>query len=229
MVAWRDRRQAFQKEFDQLAQQNVESILANLNASIGQYISSGGINQNSTQNPTYDQIVALTAQLNDIKRKYSALQDAIKQVINEQTKNNNLSTLLTENGNIQKKIQRLQKINDDVKVDVESALARDEVLRTRETAITPKQLFLLDRPVRRGMVPMIWMISVLFIGIALFLLKSLATTSPTTVMAAYTIGTSVTTTIQQTFLNRFVMVCFGICFITILIFGALKVTGLFGK
>ena len=91
MVAWRDRRQAFQKEFDQLAQQNVESILANLNASIGQYISSGGINQDSTQNPTYDQIVALTAQLNDIKRKYSALQDSIKQVINEQTKNNNLS------------------------------------------------------------------------------------------------------------------------------------------
>jgi len=229
MAAWRDKRQAFQQEFDRLAQKNVESILSNLNAAIGQYISSGGISQDTNQNPIYDRITSLTAELTTIKQGYSALQDKIKTAISSQTKDQNISALLTENGTIQKQIQRLQKINDEIKVDVESALARDEVLRTRESAITPKQLFLLNRPVRRGMVPIIWMVSILFIGIALFLLKSLATTAPTTVASAYAVTTSVTTMVQGAFLNRFVLICFGICFITILIFGALKVAGLFGK
>ena len=63
-----------------------------------------------------------------------------------------------------------------MKVDVESAIARDDLLRSRDTDMSRHKLFLLERPVRKGILPYLWVISVLFIGIGLFIYK---TTFPT--------------------------------------------------
>jgi hypothetical protein len=58
-----------------------------------------------------------------------------------------------------------------MKIDVETSVARDKLLRSRDTDVTPHQLFVLDRPIRKGLIPYLWVISVLFIGIGLVILK----------------------------------------------------------
>lgn len=73
-------------------------------------------------------------------------------------------------------IIQLEKYNDELKVDVESALAREELLRSRETVTNPHQLFLLDRPIRRTMIPYLWVMSILFIGVALIIFKTMVPT-----------------------------------------------------
>jgi hypothetical protein len=84
--------------------------------------------------------------------------------------------IINTNKTLSTTISQLEKHNDELKVDVESALARDELLRSRETATNPHQLFLLDRPIRRNMIPYLWIMSILFIGAALAIFKIMAPT-----------------------------------------------------
>ena len=55
--------------------------------------------------------------------------------------------------------------------DVESAIARDDLLRSRDTNISRHKLFMLDRPLRKGLIPYLWVLGILFIGVGLILLK----------------------------------------------------------
>ena len=56
-------------------------------------------------------------------------------------------------------------------MEVDTALARDEHLRSRDVKLSTQQLFLLDRPVRKERIPYLWVISFLFIGLGLFFYK----------------------------------------------------------
>lgn len=106
-------------------------------------------------------IEAKIAQLNDLYNKIKAYLDGTciqKSVLDRNTVLN--TTIL-----------QLEQENDNKKDDVDSALARDEILRSRHTSVTPHQLFLLDRPIRRTTIPYLWILSVIFIGIALFIFK----------------------------------------------------------
>jgi hypothetical protein len=84
--------------------------------------------------------------------------------------------VINQNDALSTSIAQLEKYNDELKVDVESALAREELLRSRETATNPHQLFLLDRPIRRTMIPYLWVMSILFIGVALIIFKTMVPT-----------------------------------------------------
>jgi hypothetical protein len=226
---WIDERAKFQKRFDDLSQENVQGLITELNKAVGSYISKGGLSQDPNNNADYKNIVTLTNRAESIKQRYAALNDDMMTFLKNNAKDTNMSGLLTENGELQKQVNRLEKIQNEMKIDVESAIARDKLLRSRDTDITSHQLFILDRPVRRGLIPYLWVISVLFIGIGLVIFK----------MSAPTLGLSMTTvangtpstmsTIIEFITNKVVLGSLLVSAIIVIIFLSLKVAGVFGK
>ena len=172
-MAWREEREKYQRRFDELSQEDIPQLIAKLNKATGDYISKGGLTQNSDQfaNPDYQNIIELSKKADDIKKKYISLNDDILKYVGQEAKHNNLADLLTENGTLQKQINGLHKVEEQIKTDVESAIARDELLRSRKTDISPHKLFLLDRPVRRNMIPYLWVLSILCIGVGLIAMR----------------------------------------------------------
>ena len=172
-MSWHEQKEQFQKRFDNLGEKKNNDIFTDLKSAVDKYI----LNDYSKDKNEleYNNIIKLKKQADDIKKQYSDLNQNIIQDISNESKND-ISTLLIENGDIQKKIKKLEKVQDEMKVDVESAIARDDLLRSRDTDMSRHKLFLLERPVRKGILPYLWVISVLFIGIGLFIYK---TTFPT--------------------------------------------------
>jgi len=172
-MAWREEREQYQKRFDDLSQEDIPQLIAKLNKATGNYIAKGGLTQNSDPNvnPDYKDMIDLSKKAEEIKKKYIALNDDILKYVGQEAKHNNLADLLTENGTLQKQINGLHKVKEQIKTDVESAIARDELLRSRKTDISPHKLFLLDRPVRRNMIPYLWVLSVLCIGVGLIVMR----------------------------------------------------------
>jgi hypothetical protein len=137
--------------------------------------------------------------------------------------------ILTENGELMKQINRLEKIKSDIKIDVTSAIARDELLRSRNTEVTRHQLFLLDKPVRKGLIPYLWVLSVLFIGIGLVIFRM---TFPSFGIGASTnVSTdgSVIEMLMEFITNKVVLVSLLISALITILFLALKIAGVFGK
>jgi hypothetical protein len=225
-MKWIEERAQFQKRFDELSQQNIQGLITDLNTAVGNYISRGGLSQDPNNNPDYANIVKLTNRAEDIKQKYSALNDDILKYLGQQSKDNNLSGLLAENGELQKHINRLEKIQGEMKIDVVSAVARDDLLRSRDTNVTKHQLFILDRPVRRGLVPYLWVLSVLFIGVGLVIFKMAA---PSLGVAAANGSVPFQYMLIDFFSNKVVMSSLLISAIIVIIFLSLKIAGVFGK
>lgn len=173
MIAWKEEREVYQRRFDELSQEDIPQLVAKLNKATANYISKGGLTQNSDPNvnPDYKDMIDLSKKAEEIKKNYISLNDNILKYISQEAKHNNLSDLLTENGTLQKQINGLHKVEQQIKTDVESAIARDELLRSRNTDISPHKLFLLDRPVRRNMIPYLWVLSVLCIGVGLIVMR----------------------------------------------------------
>jgi len=173
-MTWLDKQQEFKTRFDTLNtvdSEGIPQLITNLKNATARYIQKGGLNQDPTTNPEYETIAALSQKLEEHKTKYAALNHDILEYLKNATEENNLSELLTKNGVLQQQILNLQKVETELKDDVESAVARDELLRSRETETTSHRLFLLDRPVRRGMIPYLWVFGILFIGIGVLIMK----------------------------------------------------------
>lgn len=226
---WIDERAKFQKRFDDLSQENVQGLITELNKAVGSYISKGGLSQDPNNNADYKNIITLTNRAESIKQRYAVLNDDIMTYLKNNAKDTNMSGLLAENGELQKQVNRLEKIQNEMKIDVESAIARDKLLRSRDTDVTSHQLFILDRPVRRGLIPYLWVISILFIGVGLVIFK----------MSAPTLGLSMTTVangspstlgmVTEFVTNKVVLGSLLVSAIIVIIFLSLKVAGVFGK
>jgi hypothetical protein len=227
-MTWIQEREKYQKRFDELSQENVQALITELNKATGNYIGRGGISQDPNNNPDYNTIIKLTQRAETIKQRYAVLNDDILKFLTTQAKDNDLAGLLRENGELQKQINRLEKIQDEIKIDVISSVARDELLRSRNTDITTHQLFILDRPIRRGLIPYLWVISVLFIGIALVIFKMMM---PSIGLTSETIGAgpSVLMLVLGFFSNRVVLTSLLVSAIIVIIFLSLKIAGVFGK
>jgi hypothetical protein len=225
-MKWIEERAQFQKRFDDLSQENVQGLITDLNTAVGSYIARGGISQDPNNNPDYNTILKLTQKAESIKQRYAALNDDILKYLTNQAKDNDLAGLLKENGELQKQIQRLEKIQSEMKVDVTSAVARDELLRSRNTEVTRHQLFILDRPVRRGLVPYLWVISILFIGVGLVIFRMAA---PNLGIFAAPEGVSLGDMLLGFFGNRGVLMSLLVSAIIVIFFLALKIAGVFGK
>lgn len=226
-MKWIEERAQFQKRFDELSQENVQGLITDLNTAVGNYVGRGGLSQDPNNNPDYLNILKLTKRAEDIKQRYASLNDDILKYLAKASQDNNLAGLLSENGELQKQINRLEKIQSEMKIDVVSAVARDELLRSRDTNVTRHQLFILDRPMRKSLVPYLWVLSVLFIGVGLVIFR----------MAAPSLGLGGTTNGSVSFQmmllefisNKIVLSSLLISAIIVIIFLSLKIAGVFGK
>ncbi len=166
-----------------------------------------------------------SADLSSIKDQYVKLHDDIAKTLECNAQKNDLSGGLTQTGSLQAHIKKLEKRKKELQVEVDTALARDELLRSRDVKMTTHQLFLLDRPVRKGMIPYLWVISVFFIGIGLVLYKTmLPSIGPdmTTVMG-------METALMDILFNKTVLISLLVCIIIIIVVVSLKVGGVIGN
>ena len=228
-MAWLTKRGEFQLRFDALAGENIDTIIGQLNAATGRYVSSAGLTQNSdaSTNPDYVEIVRLANKAEELKQKYNTLNDDILRYLKEQSQYNNMTKLLQESGTLQTTLTRLHGFKKEMKTDVESAVARDELLRTRETKLNEHQLFILDRPVRRNMIPYLWVLSVVFVGIGLVLLRILKPEFGISENEARVLSESFMDMLSSYFTNNTTwFAIIGACMVVILVLG-LKVGGVF--
>ena len=220
-MKWIEERAKFQKIFDDLSQENVQGLITELNKATGNFIARGGISQDPNNNPDYDTIIKLTQRAENIKNSYAFLNDNILKYITTEAKDNDLAGLLKDNGELQRQIIRLEKIQDEMRIDVTSSIARDELLRSRNTDVTRHQLFILDRPIRRGLIPYLWVLAVLFIGVGLVIFRM---TMPTIIFEG---GTGFS--LLALFENRGVLIALLVTALIVIIFLSLKIAGVFGK
>jgi hypothetical protein len=167
-------------------------------------------------------------QLRGVREQYEELNRSLSSYLTQQAQNYQLSDKLEQTGALQQQIQRLEEEAGKMKTDVETALARDELLRSRERTGNDHTLYLLDRPVRRGMVPYLWVLSVLFVGVGVLFFYWL---TPTLLLPPTMNGQSVgiLSILTEIFMSRLTwMALFGAASIVIL-FLSLKIAGVFGK
>lgn len=166
--------------------------------------------------------------LQEVKEKYEQLHTSVSSYLTQQAQNYQLSDKLEKTGTLQQEIKGLEEEVEKMKTDVETALARDELLRSRERVGNDHTLYLLDRPVRRGMVPYLWVLSVLFVGVGVLFFYWL---TPTLLLPPTMNGQSIgiLSMLTEVFMNRLTwMALFGAASIVIL-FLSLKIAGVFGK
>lgn len=97
----------------------------------------------------------------------TTLYNTIKSHLQSISSEPSLNALLEETGSLQQENKDLHDKLNKKNIDADSAVTRNELLRSRETNLTAHNLFLLNRPVRRNRLPYLWVIGVLFIGVAL--------------------------------------------------------------
>jgi hypothetical protein len=224
MSSWIEKRDEFQKRFDELSQENIQALITELNKAVSSYISKGGLSQDPNSNSDYNTVINLTQRAENIKERYSSLNDDILVYLRNNAKDTDMSVLLTENGELQKQINRLEKIQEEIKVDVESSISRDKLLRSRDTDVTRHQLFILDRPIRKGLIPYLWVISVLFIGVGLVILKMNIPSLDTDVGSG-----SIIYIVSEFITNKIVLGSLLLSALIVILFLSLKVAGVFGN
>jgi len=105
------------------------------------------------------------------RRKYKELYSDIMASISEQASQYDVTESLEKYAILQQNVLQLQNIQHVKKEDVDTALARDMLLRSSDRRTTSHQLFLLDRPIRRERIPYLLVLSVLCIGISIYVFK----------------------------------------------------------
>jgi hypothetical protein len=229
-VTWMEKKKEYEASFNKLATKNIDQLVANLDAATARYISKGGLSQNSDPNvnPDYADIIQLSQEAEQHKKNYVSLNDDILKFVSKEAKQNNMSDLLTKTGTLQREINGLQRIQEEIKTDVESAVARDELLRSRDTDLTTHQLFILDRPVRRNMIPYLWVLSIVFVGVGLILLRLMQPVLRITNEEMAALSLSFWYQLTSFFTNNVTWIAIvGACMVVILFLG-LKVGGVFG-
>ena len=219
--SWTNKRSEFQARFDRIVENHPQDLLRELTGAIGTYVRHAGIHKNSTSNPEYTAITTAVDKIVEIKNKFFTLNSDIISYL-KPVADASISEYLTRNGTLQQQILQLQKVKDEMKVDVDSAIARDELLRSKDADISSHSLFFLDRPVRRGMIPYLWIFSILFIGVGIVILK----------MYLPSVGTDVENVfvmIYSLFSDKIILIVLLIVSIITIILLSLKVTGVFGK
>ena len=154
------------------------------------------------------------------KDKASRDLDALLNTINTYINAHCINVIQTNNL-VSAQITRLEDTNESLKTDVESALARDELLRSRDSNISSHKLFLLDRPIRRNMIPYLWIFSIICIGVGLLIFKVMAPT----IVAPENIWLTITTLFSSIYVLYAIL---GASLIVIL-FLSLKIAGVLGK
>jgi len=119
----------------------------------------------------FDTLAQDTGSFTDQHQKYKELYSDIMIAVSEQASQHDVTQSLQDHGTLQQKILLLEKIQQVKKGEFDTALARDTLLRSSDRRTTSHQLFLLDRPIRRERIPYLLVLSVLCIGISVYVFK----------------------------------------------------------
>jgi len=222
-MSWDQKKIEFKARYDTLNEINIDGLVLELNNSIASYIQSGGLTKDSSVDPNFNNIQTKIMSIKSIKESYYALLTDINNYLKEKATNSNLSGSLSSNDDLMGHIQNLEKRNEELKVDVETALARDELLRSRNAKRNSHALFLLDRPIRKPVIPYLWVLSILFIGLGLIMIKmTMPQLNLTIDFSAYLYSI-----ITNFILNRAVLLSIIVAAIIVIIFLSLKIAGVF--
>jgi len=222
-MSWDNKKTEFNERFNTLNQLNVTGLVSELNNSIASYVQSGGLAKDSSVDPNFNDIQAKMMSIKSIKESYYALISDINTYLKQHATQTNLSGSLRDNGTLTETIKELEKKNEQLNVDVETALARDELLRSRNTKRDSHALFLLDRPIRKPVIPYLWVLSILFIGLGLIMIKM---TMPQLDLPVDFAGYLYVVTMNF-ISNRAVLVSIIVAAIIVIIFLSLKIAGVF--
>lgn len=208
----------FQHKFDLLNQINVQGLIDNLRKLINKY------NMNGGSTDEYQSIQNLLKQITNIKEGYSDLNKNIEAFTTPQGPS--LVDLLNNNGTLQQQIIQLEKLSKSMDSDVDTAIVRDEQLRSKNTNISREQLFIIGRPIRKGLIPYLWVLSVLFIGVALIIFRM---TTPNISFGADTTGTTLLGTLYSFFSNYYIFLSIIGASLIVILFLSLKIAGVIGN
>ena len=170
-------------------------------------------------------------QLKELRTNYDTERYDLTNFLKSSASNYNLSDKLNETGKIQSQIQDLQTQNEQMKTDVDTALARDELLRSKDRSSNAHTLYVLDRPIRRAMVPYLWVLSVLFVGVGVLLfywLTPMILVAPSSNAYGSSSG-SIMTMLTDIVTNRLTWIALFGASCVVILFLSLKIAGVFGK
>jgi hypothetical protein len=223
--SWNEQRAKFQARFDTLAEFNIQKHLTELNSATAKYIKRGGLSQDPNNNGDYKRVQEIAGKIADYKSQLSKLNNDILQSLSKVAKDADLSGLLSKNGELQTQIQQLEKIEKETKVDVESAIARDELLRSYP-APSRHNLFLLNRPIKNGVVPYLWLISIIFIAIGFIVFWRMI---PPIAIGSTNGGPGGFDMIKTFVMDTRIWMTISGASLIVIIFLSLKIAGVFGK
>ena len=227
MDDWTTKKIEYTESLNTLNKTDVTNHIKVLNSEVAAYINlRGSIENNIPSANANAQRISIDNQvqaLEYIKNGYSTLNKNIIEFVSDAGKKMNLTDKLTENGKLQQDIKKLEIQNNELTIDVESAIARDEILRSKDN-ISRHNLFILDRPIRRGLIPYLWVIGVLFIGIGLIVFKM---TMPVVLLNNNLV--TIFFILKEFFTNKMVLGSFLVSTLIIIFFLILKIAGVFGK
>ena len=155
------------------------------------------------------------------KNKYIKLNDDLHKRLLIISTNDPSNNLIEKKGTLQQTIIKLENANNDLKVDMESAIARDDILRSRDTHISRHSLFMLDRPIRKGLIPYLWVVAIFFIGIGLIIFKM--------TMPSITSNLPLLSVLMNIITSRTVLGSLLGAALIVILFLSLKIGGVFGK
>lgn len=228
---WSEERKKFVEKKNKLDanQTKLNETIQQLNKQVADFIQSGGLSQDPAKNPQYQSILSSMKSIENTKSQYNAINQEILKYLKDNSTTTKWEDQLKQNGEMQQEIIQLERIQKEMKVDVDSALARDELLRTKDTRVSRHDLFLFNRPVSRSLVPFLWALSVVFIAVGLFIFKITFPVSmniQNTSMGIPMAGTF-TTMLSDYFYNNMILVSFAICSSIVIVFLSLTVAGVF--
>ena len=227
MDDWKTHKDTYIESLNTLNKTDVTNHIKVLNSEVAAYINLRGSIENNVPSANANaQRISIDNQvraLEDIKNGYSRLNTEIITFVSAAGDKMNLTGKLTENGKLQQDIKKLEIQNNELTIDVESAIARDEILRSKDN-ISRHNLFILDRPIRRGLIPYLWAIGVLFIGIGLIVFKM---TMPVVLLNNNLV--TIFFILKEFFTNKMVLGSFLVSTLIIIFFLILKIAGVFGK
>jgi len=119
----------------------------------------------------FDALAQETGSFTDQREKYKELYKDIMLAVALESSQHDVTTSLQNHGELQQKVLQLEKVQQAKKEEVDTALARDRLLRSQDRRVTSHQLFLLDRPLRRERIPYLLILSVLCIGISIYVFQ----------------------------------------------------------
>ena len=141
---WSEERKEFVEEKNKLdAQQTtLNQTIQQLNKQVADFIQRGGLSQDPATNPQYQSILDSLNRIENTKSEYNAINQKILTYLKDNSTTTKWEDQLKQNGEMQQEIIQLERIQKEMKVDVDSALARDELLRTKDTRVSRQDLFL---------------------------------------------------------------------------------------